>query len=1588
MSTAGNFGERQSWRRGNDNAAGKRRTTKAVLTLIAALLLALFLYILLRPKPDRNLVTVMISPSYNLDIVTPGLYAESVRNAVREQLGAEVFDDSSQTIRSRFQDTTKVAKYFSDKDDTLMVVIRGYLLEDANGDPAIACSDLGFDPTSLQPVGLLKLSEILAPLASQAPESFTGSRLVVLDVEPLAAHPALGQSNESVFAKLETLVRSLDGPAAEHVWVLSTRGPLQNPGWDPAAKMPIASEALLDGIGGEAELDGDGIVTLPELCGYLGDRYSRLPRRRDDAPQVLLLRGGQGTVTLQDDAISEVWINYATRSIASDTDTNDEAQEPAESQPAAEDTASANTATGISPRPGAIDLSIRTVAFQADNAGTNTDAAESPVETAPGDSASQPTGPPANQSPALANGATPGNESTPIAETFWDFRDRFEAVPFELGSGNRGEENAVVSPLALAPQLWRQLTLKVLAAELQSLDASAPQSSTQLAQIVVDDLKQLQNVLLGKSTNGSINDDLIRKMRDFVESEQRRQRSQRRDRRLTVADELQHAIAAAYNRLWALSEFERQAIVAGTEAPTTRLLSVVKVAESVIGSASGGQSPSQAEFDRQRRDLFDSLDSFDRNVDQSIGNLLNEFSRNDPERTWELVRTAYAWLRSPLPSAKQRRQLYQAITSAPVDSSDRVWREVNVANVRLAKTVANEADRQRVSQYEMHLAEFNAAPDPSIAAERDAAWQLRLATEMDAEFGPRMAAILRVDPRLGLLPVNQTALLHRVTAEPIVRRPNVAIVDANGTPLTGDAAVILGTSNDSQTLNLKINPDRPSATRLLLSYAVRSTASSFRDPPVNVDFSIPGQSGIEPDQTVDVSIAADRDREIPVRITAQGVAEPNESLVLEIRIRGDRTSDQVEGVVGTYEIPIELPAENRLIAIASNYRGIGCSVPTESGQGNWPAGMWLRTFNDRKTPFQLSLKNEAGKACRAKVWLVRLPSPMPQDVRAYWPDFAQQRYSDPADGRVLDNDGRIEDRFLRPERILMGPAVIGIPADRQPVPVSFRPSNPAQPDAPPPAPPSQPAVDGMDISHGMALVCRLVDEKDQPLADKDQVIYLVAKPWAPHDYLDTQVSYEGGRVEVNARLLKSIDGDQTDDEIPEIATRPITVTWLEDDQWESFQPGTSKAPDSRPLRLRGTAGEPVGFISVPVDSRSNRTWVQLDVDGWPRAISSVVEHQSGSLGQSKTRNSIKFGLLRHLKRSAGDQESDPEKPGQSIFAPRREVYFQGGGAALRTTLQADFFKGDFTAERQPQLRFEVEGRPYATYLTDRIVKTELAEATLDGVVTLKTTVTDISEDLPQGQYATGQVPLNASLLLGGREVETTAINAIFDSSAPNWISVRPASSHKGPLQQGTTVPFTISARDEGRLMSGIRTIEYGLDTTGDGQANTQRGSYTFDPPVTNDAAMIPVARTAFKFPLAQHYHIVVRATDASGNSFESQEPIQVVKSSEGAVADGMTTPKAAPKKGWLHGTINTGAGMSGDLTLSPAPRGVNMKSKFLSGTDRSFNFGVLPEGEYTLKFSGSISNRSRTLTWEGLKIDTSAGKANPVALEISQAKSE
>ncbi|MEM0926158.1 MAG: hypothetical protein AAGJ83_08995, partial [Planctomycetota bacterium] len=862
---------------------------------------------------------------------------------------------------------------------------------------------------------------------------------------------------------------------------------------------------------------------------------------------------------------------------------------------------------------------------------------------------------------------------------------------------------------------------------------------------------------------------------------------------------------------WSALEFQRLASVGGIESPEPRLEAALRSSESLLASVAGTETPMQADIDRQLSELVRRIRSFDQDVENVVGRLLGNtgFALKDPARSWQLTRAGWTVLRSPLPTSEQRFDLLDAIRSAPLDEDDVADREINGVEVSIASRSLPPEPLSVLTTYRTSWERFRQTP----SAIPEADWQSILAGREGDRFEQRFAVALRLDPRLGSSNPDPMPILHAGEPVPVVRRPNVAILDQALDPTASPVTLSLDTLQDQQKLVFRVHPDREEVTRLLVSCELQG--QSFGSP-IQARWKIPGLPQLGLGETVRVVINDDQPRDLPLEISPLETATPNSRPVLVVRIQGESEADQVEGVVGSYPISVELPQANRLRVVTSAHRKIGCTKETVSGKDDLPGGLWLRTFQSRKTPFQLSLFNESGKPCRAKVWLVRLPNAMPMDVSAYWPDLAATRYSKP-EGGMLDADGRIQQQFLRDERILLGPAVLSIPADQNRVPLDFTPA-PSEDNAPPPSTPPAEAFRTVDVSHAMAVIARLVDENGDPTQEDDQVIVMAAKPWAPRNYVQLNSIFDDGDVEVFAELISDIDGDDQSDEIPQIEAEPLRVRWREDESWRTFDGEKQSPPDQREMKLLMQAGGTKSDFSAPVALNKRDSWVNIDVDGWPRAIRQLVTHQPNSKGTEASESEVSFSSLGLLL----DPEISKDPP-KTYYFPESEIYFRGRGKSIRAVLRADFATRVFNRFEKPEIQLQVGRRTYR-YLTDRAIRTELVGLSEKGVVELLTTVSDITQDLNQGQNANDRLPLTTSLIIGPENVDSRTVTVVLDSTNPSDVTI--TADRSNSVTAPATLQFAITARDRVPDASGIRRIEFGVDTVGDGKIDLHRDSYT------------------------------------------------------------------------------------------------------------------------------------------------------------------
>lgn len=1609
MSTAGNYGERRTWRRETNDQGARRRTTKFIVTLLAAALLAWFIFLILKRRPNPQLRTILVSNQYDADIVTPVMFPENVLTAFNRWHASLSSKNGLKVLKNHCQ----LADLFTDElesdEDNVMIVLRGYLMRDREARPAIACSQLSATPVnprsddttpvSNEPAveGLVSLVDLLQPLANRGPSTLDGNRFVILDIEPMSAHPLFAQRDDLAFAALETAVQSVTGPHADRVWVLVTRGPVQNVGWDHEQKLPIATATLLEALAGHADLgEADGRILLSELFAYMTERYRRLPFSADvDAPTPVLLRGGIGALTASDirQGVADQLVSFAPppKPAEDEQSANTHTPETQNGGPAGSD-ADPESRTTSRPEPA---IPIRHVALQDTTATESTDAPR-PGATQTGTS-DQPSADAVSSNAVADATSQESNPGVPDASaeraSFWELKQQFEAVPLKLDKLDR-----MASPIAIAPHLWRQIVLEVLGHELMNLDVDRPSG---LPERTAEDLQRLIAVLHQEPVSGAIDDDDVSELADLAVELAQTPRRQFIDDNVRAADRLQHAIAAGKLRVWYWLEYQREAVLCGINPFDHGLDKPLADAELLLGTA-GDQAtarPDNAEHVRrtletQHGRLLEAIVLFDRTVARVIETLVSDMTGNDPAETWELTRRGWALLRSPLPQGIQRATLLRAIrassvASSPLDQTEIHPHETPVADITATSSAVDRLDRL-VANYEQF-----AAPPDTITGNAPSWWRV-LSTETTDPFTQRFAASLRVDPRIRVPATYQSPIVHRVEAKPVIETPDLAITTADGRDLKRGDVLQFDALGDRHVIKIRLEPHQPQRTRLLVRYEVAVSGDRFGKLPVDVRWSGNDPSVTLSDRQATLDIAPGDDGELSLTITATQYPASDETVSLNLQIRGETERDQIENLVGSHAIPVAMPKPNLIRIVASAHGGVGCSAPSESGSGRLENGIWLRTFNARPTPFQLQIFNDAGKPCRANVWLIRLPSPMPDAVREYWPNYAANRYAQPPGGLwAPDENGqlRIREDFLSGNRVIKSRSNLAIPSGRdQRVKLDFAAvsngeqgsdENQATADTAPPASPGGPD-EGINVEHGLGLVARMVDAEGNVTQENDQIIFLVANPWAPSDYVQVETTFVNDRVQIRARLKDQIDGDDEPDNIPELEQRDVELKCVQDDQWVQFEPSATTPPREIKETLKGTSWE---NFSIQVNQEGEESWIHLDVDGWPRAIRHVVAHQPDQRGAEGSRNALRFSRIEHTRPKRGDAPADSAV----IYDPSREVAFRGGGEQLIPTLRADFATEAFVPEQPnlPAVRLRVRGNTEAIYHSDRAMETLLTNLTDDGVLTLLTHVSDLREPLGEGGAFDDRVPLAAEMFVADLSVGTAELDVVLDSKPPN---VRVSPRDLTDVFVPDMFPFAITVDDldrrgsgnTRRYASGVKTVTFGLDEIGKGPSSKHVFSVNAVSPTS-----VPADKTRFKVQIAGPHHIVAKAVDAAGNEseevsfyFDAQgKPQMTAETGQGGKED-------AQKMGWLHGEIDYPSGVNGTLTLSPAPPTLTRNEKSIVGQDLSFDFGPLPEGKYTLRFRGSIDNRLVRLVWPDLEIDTTDGKKKDQSLDPTTAKRE
>ena len=1607
--------ERRSWRQ--QKKSGNRWIGRLVSTAIALLLIGFIVYFMWDWGSKRRLRTLLVhAGSYESGFIMPPMFGDTAALEIAGVLDSldctetpvVELRNTAPTIRSRL--TSALSSALSDDDDTTMVIIRGYLLLDEEGRPAIACTDLGFatEPGSLS--DLLPLSEILEPLAIDGPAKSTGGRIVVLDIEPLGIDPRLSQSGDAALATLEQQLGDLSGPHAERLWVLVTRGPLQCAGWDPKTQMPISTQTFLDGIRGEASGD-DRTIHLDELASYMAARYERLAVR--NAPQIIVMQGGVGQINeLAEIRDSKVWLAFTNKESAeesteeqappteeatddenSKTDDPDKTATRARSQRNLAGTTSSPTLSPTGLHGNSVSVSrvvFRSLQDESDESTTSEMTAGADPNAKSNQNETNESGPGDNQEPPNSNhaengdqiGANPSaadgpsdapNRATTTKVSFWDLRDQLQEYDREKS----------LHPVAVAPHLWRRLVLKVLHWEIESLDDNAPKSrAAESLKKATRDLElfvgQIQSPDPSEELASGTGDDTIRDIQgiyDLWVDAKGLDRRERVDAQVRSADALQFALAVGWTRWWSLSLYQQQAIANGGEKldVSSEWSNILVHAEQLLADQD------RVEIDRisvedAKEEIWKLVQNSNETIEKGINDLLDNFARvhRQQDQAWAEIRQAYVWLRTPLPTGSQRRKLKNAIGQSSIG---RVSKEL--------LTEVEEIDFAKISpsspaKIEMQNIERVARQQRVLRAE-ERSWDEITSGLTETDFATSFPSALRMDPRDVELDRRAKLLLNAVAAIPRKPEPWIRLKDASGNVFETD----LDLDSPSGELSVEIFPDSRRTSTFTLSYDL-PTQSRDEKLPFSLRWQGAGRVTLvgENENKARLTIPPSNDGATvgtaKLRIATAMYANRDVNRVpIRIRVEPDlgQSEPHVEKLRVTEDIKIGLPQRDKIrVAVKTD----GLTKKMLSGD-DFPGGVWLRTFASRNTSFDFELFNDSGRRCRAKVWLLRFEHPFYRDgVDDYWPELLAARLDRLRSQIQLDADGRVVEQQLDGDRRLKGPTIIQLEAGGNRTKLDWT-SPEAAADGAAPAAASGDAAEAepaSDVSHGMALVVRLIDEDEQPLPGGDQFIWLIPNPLPPDDYVHIdEMQYVDGQIQIRASIKGEIDGDDEPDEIPNVESN-VRLSWHPDEHWKGFRAGQSEMelPSAQEIKLYPN---PRFTVKVFVEPSQRLSSARLDVDDWPGAIRWYVEHKNAVGREQQKWNTLRFASVEmNYGENPTHTPPDEKVSDTKICFPESGVELRGGGQALRIQLKADFSDDAYRSGSPPEIRLYEGDNLMGTYWSDRSIDTKLVELKDNGRITLLTSVGDLMFDAgPAATIANDRIQYRAELRVDRGESAEEALSVTLDSSPPivDTLVVR----QDPPYIVGQEVEWTATFTDR---MTEVTRIVMGPDANGDGR------------PEGDPVKIIPAnGRFRKTFPLSKEgpFTITAQVWDKVGKvsrpfplqtiyvSPKPKPPKPIADPNPGGSKPAAPTPPPPPPNGKIVGVIETRSTFRGTFTLDPAPDKMVPENGEISVGEPNprFEFSNLPPQQYTLTFKGTVNGTTvEPMTWPGLKIDTAGGK--------------
>lgn len=1528
------------WRGGRSQAESNvsKRVSRWFASLCALLLLGLLVWYLVQPflyvSDTTFVMTVGVSGSDRL--TTPPIeYHQETLDALGELpsfLGAFELETAASVRGLESQTREWISERSPDlaEDKTVLVVFvsaHGVVLD---GNPYLLCGDYSIQRDS----GRCSLQELLDEIAA-VPAKL---KLVVLDTGRLTSDARMGMLVNDFPRRVAREVERRGDPS---LWVLCGNAPGERSSTDFAARRSTIGSLLTRALQGYADLEeeggqADGKVSLSELYQYvLKTCHARSVDAAGRQTPVLL---NNSSSPIPADAVADLaLLNLA-------PSWQEELEGPAES---ADAPAEGDEETAAAAGEGAAEADAA-----AESDGASDESAESTAEAAsdPSDSGDDPT---TASDAAVADGVDAENESEFVARArrAWELRDALAQANW--------------SPAIFAPQLWRAQEALLVDWEHRLRSGSAYRQ------------REL-NTLLNQAT---------RRFEELLAAFDGRVPVERNDS--FIGDRLINT--------WLRLEANPARRSGYLAAPGSPQAAAVKAYQKHLYRASDyvawhsraclGAENRLAEFD-SISSLLDQLESFSRLIDadsqsnvtqlQSAASAL-QTAADDLERRFRQLaaraastisdarsqRRAADLLSVPVLDAPTRMSLLAALESLPpgaetgVSQLGPISKEALAAPtlsiptpqlarileaIRLQQGLARLVDPAAAEQLEASIREVSGATDFSdrladdihgIGALLSSAYA-SFANDIRVEAGGGLSARDRlamrvIDPRdVETSNPQSWDLATAVVPLPAAAVPKSQLQIARIDPFKLDLAEwqelridarAVGTEQDDLTAQLEFDGEWLEIRSGPRNEAV-APASSLR-------------ALLRPDQTASfvLSVRAKRER------SANRQRIPLNVLVTDgVKLRDER------------QVDLTLPPPNVIDLVV---RREGLSY--EQHETATPDRIQVRPFPNRTTTYEFALRNRSERPRTVDVELLAI-----RRLRnATW-----------APGLIFETEALTSQLFdAGSQRVRSGVTVVAkregqsLPADSEEwVPIEFGVEEPpAEDENAEEQPPKEPeAAPRHDISHGLA--CRITD----PKTNKRWIKWIEVVPQLPSDFLEAEVRYDVRSEQIVARVRPSNSPSSG------AADRPLS----------EILPG-GLAEEAMMVRLHGVGNAQFGEINLdnpevtlqaPAPPDGEPRFVELDVDGWPRAFgfSVVCSRTEDTVGRAQRRNRRAIRIKRiGLDGDATIYVTDPkllevveppaegEAPPVPVLLPNdRIVRFRDRRELLRFWFEfqvdapATAFvrrSGDdsvvlWRGSDNRQLDFYSDRQKFA-WVTE--VKS--------GWLKIESQVSDYRVQMsPEGRKDV-PIEVEANLNLAGRSQATDRVTVLLDGQGPQlrrFTTVPPARS-KVPI--GDKIRVSLEFSDA----SGVEKLQYAFNPDG-----------KLDTPVEITGAQVfkdgDRARMTFDLETTElkpgRWVLVGKAFDGLGNDF-NLEP------SSFAIVE---PPPVVPPKLEITGVILLG---STDKKVAGAEvllkQGETVVQKQTTGPDGVFRFQDLEEGTYDI----AASARRRGFLY---KSETPAVNAEPV----------